>query len=70
MPPYLSIIIPMFNREQFIARALRSCLEQEFRDFEVIVTDDASADGSVAEVRRAQSDAELLPGVRCIIRQT
>jgi glycosyltransferase involved in cell wall biosynthesis len=52
MRPYFSIIVPMFNREGFIARALQSCLDQEFADFEVVVVDDASTDGSVKAVRR------------------
>ena len=51
MRPYFSIIIPMYNREGFIGRALRSCLSQEFNDFEVVVTDDASTDRSVDAVR-------------------
>lgn len=41
----------MFNREAFIPRTLRSCLDQEFGDFEVVVVDDASTDGSVESVR-------------------
>lgn len=49
--PFFSIIIPMYNREKFIARALNSCLNQDFRDFEIIVVDDGSVDGSVAMVQ-------------------
>lgn len=52
MTPFLSIIIPMFNREDFIARTLRSCLEQDFDDFEVVVVDDASSDRSIQVVSR------------------
>jgi glycosyltransferase involved in cell wall biosynthesis len=42
----------MYNRQDFIGRTLRSCLAQEFRDFEVVVVDDASTDGSVDVVRQ------------------
>jgi hypothetical protein len=41
----------MFNRERFIARALSSCLNQDFDDFEIIVVDDGSKDNSVGVVR-------------------
>lgn len=49
--PFFSIIIPMYNREKFIARALDSCLNQDFQDYEIIVVDDGSVDGSVAVVQ-------------------
>jgi glycosyltransferase involved in cell wall biosynthesis len=49
--PYFSIIIPMYNRERFIGRALDSCLNQDFANFEVIVIDDGSMDGSGAVVQ-------------------
>jgi glycosyltransferase involved in cell wall biosynthesis len=41
----------MYNRERFIARALKSCLEQDFENFEIIVVDDDSTDNSVEVVR-------------------
>lgn len=50
MLPYFSIIIPMYNREHFIARAISSCLKQDFEDFEIIVVDDGSTDRSVKVV--------------------
>ena len=39
--PYFSIVIPAFNRETEIVRALDSCLNQSFQDIEVLVVDDA-----------------------------
>lgn len=50
MKPFFSIIIPMYNRERFIARAINSCLKQDFEDFEIIVVDDGSMDKSVKVV--------------------
>jgi len=50
--PLFSIVIPMFNREMFIGRAIESCLHQTFGDFEVVVVDDGSTDGSVDVVER------------------
>jgi len=42
--PKISIIIPLYNKERFIARALNSVLEQTFTDYEVIVINDGSTD--------------------------
>ena len=56
--PYFSIVIPMYNRERFIRRALTSCLTQDFDDFEIIVVDDGSTDRSV-EVVRSVTDSRL-----------
>ena len=42
--PYFSIVIPVYNREQEIVRALNSCVTQSFLNFEVVVVDDASTD--------------------------
>lgn len=45
--PWLSIIIPTYNGEQFLARALTSIAEQEERDFECIIVDDGSTDSTI-----------------------
>ncbi len=45
--PRVSIIIPSYNHERFVGRAVASVLTQTYQDFEIVITDDASADGSV-----------------------
>ena len=50
--PKVSIIIPMYNTEKYIRQCLISILSQKFQDYEVIVVDDSSKDGSVAEVEK------------------
>jgi glycosyltransferase involved in cell wall biosynthesis len=44
--PFFSIIIPTYNRANLISKTLRSVLDQEFRDFEVIVVDDGGSDNT------------------------
>lgn len=52
--PFFSIVIPMYNREGFICRAVDSCLRQSYRDFELIIVDDGSVDSSVAVAKRIE----------------
>jgi glycosyltransferase involved in cell wall biosynthesis len=44
--PFFSIVLPVFNRENRINRAIQSILNQEFNDWELIVVNDASTDGT------------------------
>lgn len=44
--PFLSIIVPVYNVEAYLADCLDSILSQTFTDFEVLLVDDGSTDGS------------------------
>ena len=45
MPKY-SIVIPVYNVEKYIHQCLDSVLEQSFENFEIVILDDGSTDGS------------------------
>jgi glycosyltransferase involved in cell wall biosynthesis/GT2 family glycosyltransferase len=56
--PFLSILIPTYNRRKFISDAIRSALNQKYQNFEVIVVDDGSTDGT-PDIVKAFSDTRL-----------
>jgi glycosyltransferase involved in cell wall biosynthesis len=48
--PYFSIIIPVYNKERFVSKTLKSVLDQTFSDFEIILVNDGSTDASEAKI--------------------
>jgi glycosyltransferase involved in cell wall biosynthesis len=46
--PKVSIVLPSYNRAQYLSEAIESCLRQSFKDFELIIIDDNSNDDSFA----------------------
>jgi glycosyltransferase involved in cell wall biosynthesis len=48
--PFFSVIIPLYNKEKFIKNTLKSVLNQTFEDFELLIVNDGSTDGSEAVV--------------------
>ncbi|MGH2507734.1 MAG: glycosyltransferase family 2 protein, partial [Ktedonobacteraceae bacterium] len=56
----VSIIIPVFNREELVVRAARSCLDQTYKNLEVVCIDDGSTDASFARLSElSNSDARV-----------
>lgn len=49
--PLISVIIPLYNKEQQIAKTLNSVFSQTFNDFEIIIVDDGSTDRSIEIVK-------------------
>jgi glycosyltransferase involved in cell wall biosynthesis len=51
-PPPISVCMPVYNAERYVAQAVESILDQTFGDFEFLILDDASTDGSIEILRR------------------
>lgn len=58
MAPRVSVCIPAYNGAEFIGEAIRSVLGQSYGDFELVIVDDGSTDGT-AEVARGFGDPRL-----------
>lgn len=48
MTPQISVVMPVCNGEAFVAQAIESILAQTYRDFDLLVIDDGSSDGTPA----------------------
>ncbi|MCI0563749.1 MAG: glycosyltransferase, partial [Nitrososphaera sp.] len=46
MPPQVSVGMPVYNGERYVKAALDAVLAQTFRDFELIISDNASTDAT------------------------
>ncbi|HKR02449.1 MAG TPA: glycosyltransferase family A protein [Pyrinomonadaceae bacterium] len=59
-PPALSVVMPVHNALPYLDESIQSVLEQTFTDFEFIILDDASTDGSTEKLREwAGRDARI-----------
>ena len=61
--PMLSVIVPVYNVENYLCKCLDSLLAQDFPDYEIILVDDGSTDGSGAICDKYTSEN---PVFRCI----
>ncbi len=65
MNPRVSVCIPVFNCEQFVGQAVQSVLEQSCGDFELIVLDNASTDGTLQVIEQfADARVRIVRGLR------
>jgi glycosyltransferase involved in cell wall biosynthesis len=53
--PKVSVIIPTYNREKYVAKAIESALNQSFKNLEVIVVDDGSTDNTGRTLERQRN---------------
>jgi len=58
--PRVSILIPTYNRADYLPQAIRSALAQTYQDFELLILDDASTDRSPESVRGLLADRRVV----------
>ncbi|MEH6722317.1 MAG: glycosyltransferase family A protein [Qipengyuania sp.] len=56
--PRMSVVMPVYNVEAYIAEAIQSVLDQTFEDFELIIVDDGGQDGSM-DLARSFDDSRI-----------
>lgn len=59
MKPFFSVIIAVYNRENYIAKALDSLLKQTHLNWEAIIIDDNSTDGTLDSIKPFLCDSRL-----------
>jgi glycosyltransferase involved in cell wall biosynthesis len=65
IPVKISVIMPVYNAEKYLAEAIQSILNQSYRDFELLILNDGSKDSSAQIARGFESD----PRVKLIDRK-
>lgn len=60
MKPYFSIVILNFNRKKDALELLGSLSAQTFNDYELILVDNASSDGSVSEIKKQYPKVKII----------
>ncbi len=58
--PFFTVIIPLYNKENYVENALKSILNQTFTDFEVVIVNDCSTDKSVSKIESYLSEKVTL----------
>ena len=54
--PLVSVLIPLYNAEEFIGGAIESCLNQSYKNIEIVVVDDHSTDRSLSIAKQYESE--------------
>ena len=54
--PLVSVIVPNYNHARFLPERLSSIRNQSFKDYELIILDDASSDESLSVIRTELAD--------------
>lgn len=57
--PLISVVMPVYNAERFVAQAIESILRQTFTDFEFVIVDDGSTD-QTPEIVRSFTDERIV----------
>jgi len=55
----LSVVMPVYNAEKYLAESIESILNQTFKDFEFIIIDDGSTDSSLSIIKKYDNDKRI-----------
>ncbi|MBN1501519.1 MAG: glycosyltransferase [Spirochaetes bacterium] len=58
--PFFSVIIPVYNRPDYIVRSAASVLNQTYSDYELIIVDDGSTDNTLSVIQQFSDKAVIL----------
>jgi glycosyltransferase involved in cell wall biosynthesis len=62
MRPQVSVVMPVYNQEKYLAETIESVLSQTFQDFEFLILDDGCTDGSALIIKQyASTDNRIIP---------
>jgi glycosyltransferase involved in cell wall biosynthesis len=60
--PLISVVMPVYNQEKYLAETIESVLGQTYKDFEFLILDDGSTDNSARIIREyARRDDRIVP---------
>ena len=59
MKPLVSILITNFNKQKYIKKCIESCLNQNFRKFEICVADNNSTDNSIEVINKFKNKVRI-----------
>ncbi len=60
--PIVSVVIPTYNRKKIISRAIESVLNQTYKNYEIIIVDDGSSDGTAEYIKELYNNKiNLIP---------
>src|SRR5258705_8394034 len=60
MAPLVSVVVTTYNHAPYILAALQSVLDQTWRDYELLVVDDGSTDGTLDQISRCRGPISLI----------
>lgn len=58
--PKISIIVPVYNREEYLEKCIKSIIEQDFKSIEIICVNDGSTDNSLKILKRLSKQDERI----------
>ena len=62
--PLISVIVPCYNAKKYLKQAVESILNQTFKEFEIILVDDCSTDGTYEYMKSLWDDSAIISVVR------